>query len=204
VDFLLATVETTWPTWGCGAAAVPGVGDPDKDIHLVYQTPRRSVHGRMAIYEPCSFIQSQRQHTVHRSFAAGSFLLAGGEAGKRFGAAARPGMMTTAPGRFPGQASDFEIHAREIPSNKNFIFPAEKKPSNGNPRPPTGVPGLLARDTDRDRFICASGVGLLRFESTRSDRRHCLSNAGLIPLQSNRAGLFGPNSAAACGYAACI
>ncbi len=124
--------------------------NPDKDIHLYINSPGGSVTAGMAIYDTMQFIKPHVSTLcIGQACSMGSFLLAGGEAGKRF-ALPHARMMIHQPlGGFQGQASDFEIHAREILNIREKL--------NGILAHHTGQSlDVIARDTDRDRFMSAS------------------------------------------------
>merc|ERR1711965_279366 len=89
--------------------------NPDKDINLYINSPGGSVTAGMAIYDTMQFIKPNVSTLcIGQAASMGSFLLAGGEPGKRF-ALPNSRMMIHQPlGGFQGQASDFEIHAKEI------------------------------------------------------------------------------------------
>ncbi|MFO7705933.1 MAG: ATP-dependent Clp endopeptidase proteolytic subunit ClpP [Halopseudomonas sp.] len=124
--------------------------NPDKDIHLYINSPGGSVTAGMAIYDTMQFIKPHVSTLcIGQACSMGSFLLAGGEAGKRF-ALPHARMMIHQPlGGFQGQASDFEIHAREILNIREKL--------NAILALHTGQTlDVIARDTDRDRFMSAS------------------------------------------------
>ncbi|WOD12805.1 ATP-dependent Clp endopeptidase proteolytic subunit ClpP [Pseudomonas sp. NyZ704] len=124
--------------------------NPDKDIHLYINSPGGSVTAGMAIYDTMQFIKPHVSTLcIGQACSMGSFLLAGGEAGKRF-ALPHARMMIHQPlGGFQGQASDFEIHAREILNIREKL--------NAILAQHTGQSlDVIARDTDRDRFMSAS------------------------------------------------
>lgn len=89
--------------------------DPEKEISLYINSPGGSVTAGMAIYDTMRYI-SAPVSTVCMGLAAsmGAFLLAGGEPGMRFGLPNCQIMIHQPSGGFRGQATDIEIHAREI------------------------------------------------------------------------------------------
>lgn len=124
--------------------------NPDKDIHLYINSPGGSVTAGMAIYDTMQFVKPHVSTLcIGQACSMGSFLLAGGEPGKRF-ALPHARMMIHQPlGGFQGQASDFEIHAREILNIREKL--------NSILAHHTGQSlDVIARDTDRDRFMSAS------------------------------------------------
>ena len=89
--------------------------NPDKDIHLYINSPGGSVSAGMAIYDTMQFIKPDVS-TLCTGLAAsmGSFLLMAGAKGKRFSLPNSRVMIHQPMGGFQGQASDIEIHAKEI------------------------------------------------------------------------------------------
>ena len=89
--------------------------NPDKDIHLYINSPGGSVTAGMAIYDTMQFIRPDvSTMCIGQAASMGALLLAGGAAGKRY-ALPHSRMMIHQPlGGFQGQASDIEIHAKEI------------------------------------------------------------------------------------------
>ncbi|WP_373187439.1 ATP-dependent Clp endopeptidase proteolytic subunit ClpP [Halopseudomonas sp.] len=123
--------------------------NPDKDIHLYINSPGGSVTAGMAIYDTMQFIKPNVSTLcIGQAASMGSFLLAGGEPGKRF-ALPNSRMMIHQPlGGFQGQASDFEIHAKEILNIRDKL--------NKILAHHTGQTlEVIERDTDRDRFMNA-------------------------------------------------
>jgi ATP-dependent Clp protease protease subunit len=121
--------------------------NPDKDISLYINSPGGSVSAGMAIYDTMNFIKPAVS-TLCTGMAAsmGAFLLAAGEKGKRFSLPNSKIMIHQPLGGMQGQATDIEIHARDILKTKatlNRIL-AER----------TGQPlEKIERDTDRDYFL---------------------------------------------------
>jgi ATP-dependent Clp protease protease subunit len=121
--------------------------NPDKDISLYINSPGGSVSAGMAIYDTMNFIKPSVS-TLCTGMAAsmGAFLLAAGEKGKRFALPNSKIMIHQPLGGMQGQATDIEIHAKDILKTKatlNRIL-AER----------TGQPlQKIERDTDRDYFL---------------------------------------------------
>ena len=123
--------------------------NPDKDIHLYLNSPGGSVSAGMAIYDTMQFIKPDVS-TLCTGLAAsmGAFLLAAGAKGKRFILPNSRVMIHQPSGGFSGQASDIEIHAKEV----LFL----KKRLNEMMALHTGQPiDVIERDTDRDNFMGA-------------------------------------------------
>ena len=89
--------------------------NPDKDIHLYINSPGGSVSAGMAMYDTMQFIKPDVS-TLCTGLAAsmGAFLLAAGAKGKRFCLPNSRVMIHQPSGGFSGQASDIEIHAKEV------------------------------------------------------------------------------------------
>lgn len=89
--------------------------NPDKDISLYINSPGGTVTAGLAIYDTMQFIKPDVSTLCTGQAASmGAILLAGGSAGKRYGLPHSRVMIHQPLGGFQGQASDFEIHAREI------------------------------------------------------------------------------------------
>ena len=123
---------------------------PEKDIYLYINSPGGSVTAGMAIYDTMNFIKPDVSTIcVGQAASMGAFLLSGGAKGKRFCLPNSRVMIHQPLGGFQGQASDFEIHAREILSIKDKL--------NRLMAEHTGQPlDVVSRDTDRDNFMSAS------------------------------------------------
>ncbi len=123
--------------------------NPDKDISLYINSPGGSVSAGLAIYDTMQFIKPDVS-TLCTGLAAsmGAFLLAAGSKGKRFSLPNSRIMIHQPLGGVQGQASDIEIHAREI------LFLRERL--NAILAKQTGQPEeKIAKDTDRDNFLSA-------------------------------------------------
>jgi ATP-dependent Clp protease, protease subunit len=123
--------------------------NPDKDIHFYINSPGGSVSAGMAIYDTMQFIKPDVS-TLCTGLAAsmGSFLLAAGAKGKRFCLPNSRVMIHQPSGGFSGQASDIEIHAKEVLYLKRKL--------NEMMAMHTGQPlEVIERDTDRDNFMGA-------------------------------------------------
>ena len=124
--------------------------NPDKDIFLYINSPGGSVTAGMAIYDTMNFIKPDVSTIcVGQAASMGAFLLTAGAKGKRFCLPNSRVMIHQPLGGFQGQASDFEIHAKEILSIKDKL--------NRLMAEHTGQPlDVISRDTDRDNFMSAS------------------------------------------------
>jgi len=123
--------------------------NPDKDIHFYINSPGGSVTAGMAIYDTMQFIRPNVSTLcIGQAASMGAFLLAAGEKGKRFCLPNSRVMIHQPLGGFRGQASDVEIHAREILYLKQRL--------NQLLAEHTGQPvETIERDTDRDNFLSA-------------------------------------------------
>jgi ATP-dependent Clp protease, protease subunit len=123
--------------------------NPDKDIHLYINSPGGSVSAGMAVYDTMQFIKPDVS-TLCTGLAAsmGAFLLCAGAKGKRFCLPNSRVMIHQPSGGFSGQASDIEIHAKEV----LYL----KKKLNEMMAQHTGQSlEVIDRDTDRDNFMGA-------------------------------------------------
>ena len=126
--------------------------NPDKDISLYINSPGGSVTAGMSIYDTMQFIKPDISTLcIGQACSMGAFLLTGGTKGKRF-ALPNSRMMIHQPlGGFQGQASDIEIHAKEILSLKHRLneIMAENTGQSLD---------QIANDTDRDNFMSADAA----------------------------------------------
>jgi ATP-dependent Clp protease protease subunit len=123
--------------------------NPDKDIHLYINSPGGSVSAGMAMYDTMQFIKPDVS-TLCTGLAAsmGAFLLCAGAKGKRFCLPNSRVMIHQPSGGFSGQASDIEIHAKEVLYLKRKL--------NEMMAQHTGQPlERIEQDTDRDNFMSA-------------------------------------------------
>ncbi|KIH85824.1 ATP-dependent Clp protease proteolytic subunit [Pseudomonas batumici] len=123
--------------------------NPDKDIHLYINSPGGSVTAGMSIYDTMQFIKPDVSTLcIGQACSMGAFLLAGGAAGKRHCLPNSRMMIHQPLGGFQGQASDIEIHAKEI------LFIRERL--NSLLAYHTGqTMETIERDTNRDNFMSA-------------------------------------------------
>jgi len=123
--------------------------NPDKDIFFYINSPGGSVSAGLAIYDTMQFIKPDVSTLcIGQAASMGALLLAAGDKGKRFMLPNSRVMIHQPMGGFSGQASDVEIHAREIlylRQRLNEILARH-----------TGQPlEVIQRDTDRDFFMGA-------------------------------------------------
>jgi ATP-dependent Clp protease protease subunit len=121
--------------------------NPDKDIHLYINSPGGSVSAGLAIYDTMRFVRPDvSTMCVGQAASMGALLLAGGATGKRFCLPHSRMMIHQPLGGFQGQATDIDIHAREILYIRDRL--------NEILAHHTGQPiEKIAEDTERDRFM---------------------------------------------------
>jgi len=121
--------------------------NPDKDIHLYINSPGGSVSAGLAIYDTMQFIKPNVSTLcIGMAASMGALLLTGGEPGKRFCLPHSRMMIHQPLGGVQGQATDIEIHAKEILLTRERL--------NGIMVSHTGQDiETIRRDTDRDNFM---------------------------------------------------
>lgn len=126
--------------------------DPDKDIHLYINSPGGVVTAGMAIYDTMQYIKPDVSTICVGSAASmGSLLLTAGAPGKRYALPHSRIMIHQPLGGVQGQASEIEIHAREILRLREEL--------NGVLAYHTGQPiEVIGQDTDRDNFMSAEAA----------------------------------------------
>ncbi len=121
--------------------------NPDKDIHLYINSPGGSVSAGLAIYDTIQFIKPDvSTMCVGQAASMGALLLAGGAKEKRYCLPHSRVMIHQPLGGFQGQASDIDIHAREILKAREQLNQILAKH--------TGQPlDKIKNDTERDHFL---------------------------------------------------
>jgi ATP-dependent Clp protease, protease subunit len=124
--------------------------NPDKDIHLYINSPGGAVTAGLAIYDTMQFIKPDVSAVcIGQAASMGAILLAGGAKGKRF-ALPHARMMVHQPlGGFQGQATDIDIHAREILRVRERLNQIMVKHTGRTLE-------QIQKDTERDYFMEAS------------------------------------------------
>jgi ATP-dependent Clp protease protease subunit len=124
--------------------------NPDKDINVYINSPGGVVTAGMAIYDTMQFLKPDvSTMCIGQACSMGAFLLAAGAPGKRYSLPNSRVMIHQPLGGFSGQASDIDIHAREILKMRDKL--------NEILSHHTGQPiEKVALDTDRDRFMSAA------------------------------------------------
>lgn len=123
--------------------------NPNKDIHLYINSPGGSVSAGLAVYDTMQFITPDVSTLcVGQAASMGAILLAGGAKGKRYCLPHSRLMIHQPMGGFQGQATDIDIHAREILKVRerlNFILAQHSKQPIET----------IQKDTERDNFMSA-------------------------------------------------
>jgi ATP-dependent Clp protease protease subunit len=121
--------------------------NPDKDIHLYINSPGGSVSAGLSIYDTMQFIRPDvSTMCIGQAASMGALLLAGGQSGKRFCLPHSRTMIHQPLGGFQGQATDIEIHAKEIlllRERLNHILARHTGQSLD----------VISQDTERDFFM---------------------------------------------------
>lgn len=121
----------------------------DKDIHLYINSPGGSVSAGMAIYDTMQYIKpAVSTLCVGQAASMGALLLAAGSKGKRYCLPNSRVMIHQPLGGFQGQASDIEIHAKEILFLKSRLNEIMAKHTGQSVK-------VIEKDTDRDNFLSA-------------------------------------------------
>ena len=123
--------------------------NPDKDIFFYINSPGGSVSAGLAIYDTMQFIKPDVSTLcIGQAASMGAFLLAAGAKGKRYVLPNSRVMIHQPLGGFQGQASDIEIHAREILYLRGRLNELMAKHTGQSVE-------AIDRDTDRDNFMSA-------------------------------------------------
>ena len=124
--------------------------NPEKDIHLYINSPGGVITAGMSIYDTMQFIKPDVSTIcMGQACAMGAFLLTAGAKGKRYCLPNSRVMIHQPLGGFQGQASDIDIHAREIIKTKHMMNELMAKHTGQTIE-------TIERDTNRDRFLSAS------------------------------------------------
>nr|WP_297457544.1 ATP-dependent Clp endopeptidase proteolytic subunit ClpP [uncultured Halomonas sp.] len=121
--------------------------NPDKDIHLYINSPGGSVTAGMSIYDTMQFIKPDVSTVcIGQAASMGAFLLAGGAKNKRFCLPNSRMMIHQPLGGYQGQASDIEIHTKEILNIRHKLNRILAEHTGQDIE-------TIAKDTDRDNFM---------------------------------------------------
>ena len=123
--------------------------DPDKDISMYVNSPGGSVYAGLAIYDTMQFIKPDVSTIcVGVAMSMGALLLAGGAAGKRMALPNAKILIHQVSSSFQGQATDIEIHAKEIIDVRRRLDEILAKHTKQDLE-------KVAKDTERDYFMSA-------------------------------------------------
>ena len=123
--------------------------NPEKDFSFYINSPGGSVSAGLAVYDTMQFIKPDVSTLcIGQAASMGAFLLAAGAKGKRFALPNSRVMIHQPMGGFQGQASDIEIHAREILYLRGRLNDLMAKHTGQKAE-------AIERDTDRDNFLSA-------------------------------------------------
>jgi ATP-dependent Clp protease protease subunit len=126
--------------------------NPDKDIHLYINSPGGSVTAGLAIYDTMQFIKADvSTMCIGQAASMGALLLAGGATGKRYCLPHSRIMIHQPLGGFQGQATDIDIHAREILLIRERLNEILAKHTGQSLE-------RIQNDTDRDNFMGAASA----------------------------------------------
>lgn len=132
--------------------------NPEKDIALYINSPGGSVSAGLSIYDTMQFVKSDvSTMCVGQAASMAAVLLAGGEKGKRYSLPHSRIMIHQPLAGFQGQASDIDIHAREVLETRDRLNRILSKHTGQTIE-------KIAKDTDRDNFMSgesASAYGLI-------------------------------------------
>ncbi|MEN8174756.1 MAG: ATP-dependent Clp endopeptidase proteolytic subunit ClpP [Pseudomonadota bacterium] len=121
--------------------------NPDKDIHLYINSPGGSVSAGLAIYDTMQFIKPHvSTMCIGQAASMGAVLLTAGEPGKRFCLPHSRVMIHQPLGGFQGQATDIEIHAREILQVRDRLNQILSRHTGQSVE-------QIGEDTERDNFL---------------------------------------------------
>ena len=121
--------------------------NPDKDIHLYVNTPGGTVNSGLAIYDTMQFIRPDVSTVcIGQAASMGAVILAGGAADKRFALPHSRIMIHQPWGGFQGQATDVEIHAREILEMRERLNQILSRHTGRELE-------VVKEDTERDKFM---------------------------------------------------
>jgi len=126
--------------------------NPDKDIHLYINSPGGSVTAGMSIYDTMQFIKPDvSTMVIGQACSMGAFLLNAGAKGKRYSLPNSRVMIHQPSGGFQGQATDIEIHAKEIIDLKYKLNSIMAHHSGQTIE-------TMTKDTERDNFLSATAA----------------------------------------------
>ena len=123
--------------------------NPDKDIHLYINSPGGVISAGLAIYDTMQFVKPDvSTMCIGQAASMGALLLTGGAAGKRYCLPHSRVMIHQPLGGFQGQATDFDIHAKEILKTRESLNQIMAKHTGQSLE-------RVQEDTERDNFMSA-------------------------------------------------
>ena len=126
--------------------------NPSKDIYLYINSPGGSITSGLSIYDTMQFIKPDVSTIcVGQAASMGAILLAGGAQSKRFSLPNSRMMIHQPISGFQGQASDIDIHAKEVLKMKSLVNSILSKHTGKTEK-------QIAKDTDRDNFMDAKSA----------------------------------------------
>ena len=126
--------------------------NPNKDIYLYINSPGGSITSGLSIYDTMQFIKPDVSTIcVGQAASMGAILLAGGAQSKRFSLPNSRMMIHQPISGFQGQASDIDIHAKEVLKMKSLVNSILSKHTGKTEK-------QIAKDTDRDNFMDAQAA----------------------------------------------
>ena len=147
--------------------------NPSKDIYLYINSPGGSITSGLSIYDTMQFIKPDVSTIcVGQAASMGAILLAGGAKSKRFSLPNSRMMIHQPISGFQGQASDIDIHAKEVLKMKSLVNSILSKHTGKTEK-------QIAKDTDRDNFMDAESAlkyGLI--DQILNERKEALNQDG--------------------------
>jgi ATP-dependent Clp protease protease subunit len=169
VIFLIGPVEDYMANLVAAQLLFLEAENPDKDIHLYINSPGGSVTAGMSIYDTMQFIKPDVSTIcIGQACSMGAFLLTAGAKGKRHCLPNSRVMIHQPLGGFQGQATDIEIHAKEILSIKSRLNELLAYHTGQDIE-------TIKRDTERDNFMSAERAAEYGLIDSVYDKRQLVS-----------------------------
>ena len=147
IIFVVGPVDDMMSTLVCAQLLFLESEDPKKDIYMYINSPGGSVTAGMSIYDTMSYIKPDISTLcIGQASSMGAVLLTGGTKGKRFALPNSRIMIHQPLGGFQGQASDIEIHAKEVLKIRTKLNEVLSKHSGQKIE-------TIETDTERDNFM---------------------------------------------------
>ena len=149
IIFLIGPVDDNIASLVCAQLLFLEAENPKKDISMYINSPGGVVTSGLSIYDTMEYIRPDVSTVcIGQAASMGALLLAGGDSKKRFALPNSRIMIHQPLGGFQGQASDFEIHAKEILHMKKIVNEILAKHTGQTIK-------KIEKDTDRDNFLDA-------------------------------------------------